>query len=58
MLIRKLNINLVTLHSNGLANLMIGSLMNMSFTNQELDELRSNKNGQGGCKTPEKVTNG
>jgi len=31
MLIRKLNINLVTLHSNGLANLMIGSLMNMSL---------------------------
>ena len=28
------------------------------FTNQELDELRSNKDGQGGCKTPEKVTNG
>ena len=28
------------------------------FTNQELDELRSNKNGQGGCKTPEKVANG
>ena len=31
MLIRKLNINLVTLHRNGLANLMIGSLMNMSL---------------------------
>ena len=31
MLIRKLNINLVTLYSNGLANLMIGSLMNMSL---------------------------
>ena len=31
MLIRKLNINLVTLHSNGLANLMIGYLMNMSL---------------------------
>ena len=28
------------------------------FTNQELDELRSDKNRQGGCKTSEKVTNG
>ena len=28
------------------------------FTNQELDELRSNKDRQGGCKTPQKVTNG
>ena len=28
------------------------------FTNQELDELRSDKDGQGGCKTSEKVTNG
>ena len=28
------------------------------FTNQELDELRSDKDGQGGCKTPQKVTNG
>ena len=27
------------------------------FTNQELDELRSDKNRQGGCKTPEKVIN-
>jgi len=31
MLIRKLNINLVTLHSNGLANLIIGCKMNMSL---------------------------
>tara|TARA_B100001769_G_scaffold267747_1_gene255454 strand:- start:4961 stop:5575 length:615 start_codon:yes stop_codon:yes gene_type:complete len=31
MLILKDSINLVTLHSNGLANLMIGSLMNMSL---------------------------
>ena len=28
------------------------------FTNQELDELRSDKNRQGGCKTSEKVING
>ena len=31
MLILKYSIDLVTLHSNGLANLMIGSLMNMSL---------------------------
>ena len=31
MLILKDSINLVTLHSNGLANLMIGSLLNMSL---------------------------
>ena len=28
------------------------------FTNQELDELRTDKNRQGGCKTSEKVING
>tara|TARA_B100000214_G_scaffold291762_1_gene221478 strand:+ start:756 stop:1118 length:363 start_codon:yes stop_codon:yes gene_type:complete len=28
------------------------------FTNQELDELRSDKDRQGGCKTSQKVTNG
>ena len=26
------------------------------FTNEEIDELRSNRNGQGGCSTTEKVT--
>ena len=46
MLIRKLNINLVTLHSNGLANLMIGSLMNMSLPIKNLtnyDQTKTDK---------------
>lgn len=36
MLIPKDSIDLVTLHSNGLANLMIGSLMNMSLPRKNL----------------------